>query len=420
MDRIYYDLTELFLASGIKFKYYGIARTVMEVGFELAKGPADVRFVVFSSAHERFFEVTPRLGMASPTGVCDPDLPAAARPLRLRYSFAEPHRLRDALYPMARALVRRLSRRRWDNTVRPGHLRKVDLSGQVLVSLGRPKIMVDYLVSMQNQDVAMRFIPLLHDMIPLHEYAHPRQSMFSRNFAYDNSIVIAASEKLLTNSVFTKTEVEHFAKAGHLPPPPPIVPVLLPHELRAAEEAINIEIPDEPYLLSVGAMTGRKNLECVLQAMLHLHGTGRPVSLLVLAGALRKRTETHLEGAEFAAIKDRVMFIADPNQAELRLLYQKAHALVIASHMEGFGLPLGEALWLGTPVLSSTAPALREGGGDLAEYFDPNKPEELAALIDRLTSDPAAYQALKEKITAAKGDLRRWKDVAQEIVAAVG
>ena len=166
-------------------------------------------------------------------------------------------------------------------------------------------------------------------------------------------------------------------------------------------------------------MTGRKNLECILQAMLHLQATGRPVPMLVLAGAARKRTEDYLELPEFAAIKARVHFVLNPNQAELRTLYSKALALVIASHMEGFGLPLGEALWLGTPGLASTAPALREVGGDLVDYFDPNDPQELAGLIDRLQSDPAAYAALKDKIAQGHASLRTWQNVAADIITAV-
>lgn len=419
MGTIYYDLSELFLSSGIKFKYYGIARTVMEVGYELALSSADVRFVVFSPAHDRFFEVTPRIGEASPTGVCDPNLPAAARPMRLRYSFPDRHRLRDALYPVFRKVVQWICLNRWNTSVPPGHAREVDLDGQILVSFGRPKMMADYIVAMENRGVQMRFYPLLHDMIPLHEYDHTRQTMFARNFAYDNKIVISHAEKLLTNSVFTKTEVEAFSASGQLPPIPDVVPVLLPHELRATDEPVNLDLPDDPYLLAVGVMTGRKNLECILQALLHLQAAGRPVPMLLLAGAARKRTEEYLERPEFGPIKDRVQFVLNPNQAELRVLYERALALVIASHMEGFGLPLGEALWLGTPGLASTAPALREVGGDLAQYFDPNDPQALAALIDPLQSDPAAYAALKDKIAQGHASLRTWKDVAADIITAV-
>jgi hypothetical protein len=60
MITIYYDLSELFLLSGQKFKYYGISRTVMEVGYELAMmDGVSVRFVAFSPARKRFFEVNP-------------------------------------------------------------------------------------------------------------------------------------------------------------------------------------------------------------------------------------------------------------------------------------------------------------------------------------------------------------------------
>ena len=419
MSPIYYDLSEQFLSSGVKFKYYGIARTVMEVGYELARSPADVRFVVFSTAHDRFFEVEPRIGADSETGICDPNIPPEAKPMRIRYSFPEPHKLRDALYPFLRAVVKRICLKRWRRAVPEGSLREIDLSGQIVVSLGRPKMMADYLVAMEEQNVRMRFFPLLHDMIPLHEFSHPRQSMFARNFAHDNQIVIRHAEKLLTNSVFTKTEVEHFSASGHLPKVPPIVPVPLPHELRETDEPIKVEIPQTPYILGVGVMTGRKNLECIVEAMLHLHNTGRPVPMLVLAGAHRKRTVAYLAKPEFAPIKDKIQLISNPNQASLRLLYQKALALVIPSHMEGFGLPLGEALWLGTPGLAASVPALREVGSDLAEYFDQNDPTALAALIDKWHTDPDVYAAVKDRVMRSHASLRTWKDVATDIVAAV-
>ena len=419
MSTIYFDLSEQFLSSGIKFKYYGIARTVMEVGYELACSSADVRFVVFSPAHNRFFEVEPRLGSASVTGVCDPNLPDAAKPLRLRYSFPESHKLRDAFYPIVRAVVQRICLTRWRRSVPDGSLREIDLTDQVVVSLGRPKMMADYLVAMEQCNVRMRFYPLLHDMIPLHEYAHPRQSMFARNFAHDNRIVIKHAEKLLTNSVFTKTEIERFVTSGHLPATPPVVPVPLPHELRPTDEVVKLDLPDTPYFLGVGVMTGRKNLECLLHAMMHLHNAGHPVPTLVLAGARRKRTVAYVAKPEFTPIKDKIQFILNPNQAELRMLYQRAQALVIPSHMEGFGLPLGEALWLGTPGLASNAAALREVGGDLAEYFDPNDPSALATLIHQLHTDPKAHAALKDKIAKGHASLRTWKDVATDIIVAV-
>lgn len=418
MATIYYDLSELFLSAGSRFKYYGIARTVLEVGYELARGPADVRFVIFSPAHDRFFEITPRIGAASANGVLDVNLPAESKPVRLRYSYPNPHALRDALHPLMRRIAKKVSLRRWLRSVPEGSVRDVDLEGQILVSLGRPKMMSDYLVALDEAGVRPRFFPLVHDMIPLHEYSHPRQSMFARNFSHDSHIVVEHAEKLLTNSVFTKDEIERFSIAGRMCSLPPVVPVPLAHELRKADEPINLDLPDAPYLLGVGVMTGRKNLECLLKAMQNLDESGRPVPNLILAGAKRKRTVEYVKRPECASIRDKIQFVLDPNQAELASLYENALALVIPSYMEGWGLPLGEALWMGTPGLASDVPALREVGGDLAEYFDPADPQSLAALVERLSSDKKFYSELKAKISQGHVELRSWKHVAQDIVVA--
>lgn len=417
MAALFFDLSEQFLANGHRFKYYGIVRTVIEVGYEMAKD-AEVRFVIFSPAHGAFFEVTPRLGDASPSGVMDSGLPPEATPIRLRQSFPGPNRLRDAVFPLVRAVVRRINLRRWRH-VPDGMVRPVDMNGQILIALGRPKIMADYLVDLERSGVRVRMVPLLHDMIPLHAFADRVHRIFTSNFMHDNAHVIARSDLVLTNSRFTHDEITHFAGKGLLEGLPAVVPVPLAHELRHTHEPMQIDIPHVPYLMCVGTLTGRKNLECVMEALMTLHAQGRAVPDLVLTGARRKRTEDYVAQARFVPLLGKIHFRRDPNQTELRALYESALALVIPSHMEGWGLPLGEALWVGTPGLASTAPALKEVGGDLARYFAPDDPAALAGLIDTLQSDTNAHQALKAQIVAARPHLRSWQDVAQGILGAV-
>jgi len=74
---------------------------------------------------------------------------------------------------------------------------------------------------------------------------------------------------------------------------------------------------------------------------------------------------------------------------------------------------------MGTPALAANAAALREVGGDLAEYFDPDDPAALAALIDQLHTSSEALTALKDKIARNRASLRTWKDVAEDIIEAV-
>jgi glycosyltransferase involved in cell wall biosynthesis len=419
MRTIHYDLSELFLSSGEKFKYYGISRTVMEVGYELAMmDDVSVRFVVFSPARKRFFEVSPRIGASSPNGVIDLGFPQSAKPTRTRSSFPKPNRMRDLVLPAVRWVANQVNERRW-RTVPADLVRDIDLNGQTLVSLGRPKMIADYMTVTCQAGIRIKLVPLLHDMIPLYEFSHPSQSMFSNHFTHDNHIVIRGADLILTNSAFTKAEIERFSKSGHLPPVPQVVAVPLSHEFRSTNEPVVKTGPSEPYLLCTGVMTGRKNLECVLDAMMHLHETGRPVPPLVLAGALRKRTRKYVKKARFDPIRAQIHFVVNPNQAELRALYENAFLFLMPSRLEGWGLPLGEALWLGTPALASTAAVLKEVGGDLAEYFDPDDPQELSALIVRLQSDPEAYNALKVRIEAHHDTLRTWKNVAEDILAAV-
>ncbi|WCK25814.1 glycosyltransferase family 4 protein [Agrobacterium pusense] len=418
MRDVFFDLSELYLNSGVKFKYYGIARTVMEVAYELTKIDSSIRYVIYSPFHERFFEVFPRTGDLSPTGVLDPNIPSSATPLRLRQNLYDKSLIKSAFYTVARSIVQYRNKKRWA-TVPLGAAVDVDLNGQLLVALGRPKIMSDYLMALEKSGTRPIFVPLLHDMIPLHDFTHRNHFSFPRNFIHDNKVTISASSLVLTNSVFTANEVKHFSEVGTLPAVSEVVPIPLCNELRPTNEPIVKRGPPNPFLLCVGIYNGRKNLECVVEAMLALHENGVNVPDLVLAGARRKRVEKFLKKERFKPLRGKFHFVYNPNQSELRELYERAYALVLPSRMEGWGLPVSEALWCGTPALAADVPALREAGGELALYFDPEKPEELAAQIQILQADPQQYDDLKRSIQRSRPVMRTWKDVASDILSAI-
>jgi glycosyltransferase involved in cell wall biosynthesis len=242
---------------------------------------------------------------------------------------------------------------------------------------------------------------------------------FPGHFVDDNRFVIETATAIMTISDFTRREVEGLSRDGIFPKTPPVIAVPLSHEFRPTDEPVEKTAPAKPYLLCVGTDTGRKNVECVVNAMAVLEERGRQVPHLVLAGAFRKRIKDLVSKPEFEAISDRFHFVLDPNQAELERLYRDALALVIPTRMEGWGLPLGEALWLGTPGLSATADALKEVGGDVAQYFEPDDSKALADLIDPMLNDPQYYADLKTRVKDAKPQLRSWADVAKGILAAV-
>ncbi|MBD3786073.1 MAG: glycosyltransferase [Sphingomonadales bacterium] len=410
---IFYDLTEVLLAASGKARFHGIVRVVAEVGAQLAVQGPGTRFCVHSPAHDAFFEVTPRLNT---DGSVDLGVPSGLRLLRLRRHFSKPRAIRDLALSGLDIIVRAHNRRVW---ARAGvQLPRLDLAEATYLNFGRPKLMLPALDTLRRAGGCAAFVPLLHDMMPLHDIAQRSDPTFSTNFLSDNRAVLRAATLIVANSAFTRDDILNFSRQGLLPPAPPVVAVPLVHECPEGSEPLEQPLPEvAPYLLTVGAATGRKNLEVLFEAALVLHARGAPVPGLCLAGALRKRTRDYLAQARFDPIRDRIVIRERPNQTDLVALYRNALALVIGSRMEGWGLPAGEALWLGTPAICSTAPVFREVCGELGLYFDPDDPAELAGIIAQLMSDTDFRETLRARIAAARPSLRDWARVAADIGA---
>jgi alpha-1,2-rhamnosyltransferase len=77
----------------------------------------------------------------------------------------------------------------------------------------------------------------------------------------------------------------------------------------------------------------------------------------------------------------RLFLFHDLSDAELNYCYARAKAVILPSHVEGFGLPLVEALHRGSAVFANDIPSFREIGAEHCVFFDGTKPESLARLI---------------------------------------
>ncbi|HVL26318.1 MAG TPA: glycosyltransferase family 1 protein [Thermomicrobiales bacterium] len=137
----------------------------------------------------------------------------------------------------------------------------------------------------------------------------------------------------------------------------------------------------ERYLLMVGTIEPRKNHLNALRALEEANlGTHLP---LVIAGRPGWGYDAALAEARRLAARGIVRILDYVPEDDLPALYAGATALLYPSWTEGFGLPIAEALAAGTHVITGTAPALREVGGEWAWYADPADVDALAGLMRR-------------------------------------
>lgn len=145
------------------------------------------------------------------------------------------------------------------------------------------------------------------------------------------------------------------------------------------------------YVLYVGTLQPRKNLETLVRAFARL--ARRSIlpgdTRLVLAGR-RGWLAEGIDGAIAASgCADRIVVPGYVAGEDLAALLSGALAFVMPSWYEGFGLPVLEAMACGTPVVCSRASSLPEVAGDAALLFDPADEGALADALARLAGDPA-------------------------------
>lgn len=143
----------------------------------------------------------------------------------------------------------------------------------------------------------------------------------------------------------------------------------------------------QPYLLFVSTLEPRKNVEGILRAF-RLAADWGYAGHLVLVGRWGWRTDTIRRELAASPVRDRIVHLDYVDRAALPELYRGADALLFPSWLEGFGLPLVEAMACGTPVVTSGRSAMAEVAGPAAVYVDPESPHGIASAVTSLLADP--------------------------------
>ena len=154
-------------------------------------------------------------------------------------------------------------------------------------------------------------------------------------------------------------------------------------------EAVPIHTPF-PYVLFVGSLEVRKNLVGAIQ-IFELSGLARRGFKLLVVGGSGFREE---EIRNAASGLEAIVFCGRLSDEELRSLYLGASAFLYPSFLEGFGVPLLEAMHYGVPAVASCSGALPEVGGDLMNYFNPDDHAGFAEDLRRLVGLTDAQRTL--------------------------
>ncbi len=254
-------------------------------------------------------------------------------------------------------------------------------------------VFFDYIVPPRFDGKAVQVI---HDM----SYLRFPETMSGRNLRrLRNGLQrsVSASSRIVTISEFSKREIVELLGAPEervsvVYSAPSLSGKAADYERTAEKFSIR-----SPFILYVGTIEPRKNLERLLRAFEALKREKKLPHQLVLAGGRGWRSEEIYKTAESLSCPEAVVFTGYLSQAEKEALYQNAAVFVFPSLYEGFGMPPLEAMALGCPVVCSNAASLPEVTGGAAEMADPLDEGSIAAGLWRVLSDAEYAEALRQK-----------------------
>lgn len=170
------------------------------------------------------------------------------------------------------------------------------------------------------------------------------------------------------------------------------------------------------FWLSVGTLEPRKNLRRTLRAYkqyLDLHSDSKPLVLAGGQGWLEEDLEQFINHLELSKHIIRLGYVDDPT---LKWLYKNCWAFIYPSIYEGFGLPVLEAISLGTAVLTSDTTSLPEVGGNAVLYVNPSSEADILAGFIKLDDDK--FREILKTNSQTQASKFSWRKAAKEVMQA--
>jgi glycosyltransferase involved in cell wall biosynthesis len=184
-------------------------------------------------------------------------------------------------------------------------------------------------------------------------------------------------------------------------------------ERKVAQAALKAKGIEPPFLLFVGTIEPRKNIQNLLKAFVILKETKKFGGKLVIAGMKGWMMEDLGSQIERLGLSGDCLLPGYVTDEELRFLYNWAQAFVFPSFYEGFGFPIVEALSCGAAVVTSNVSSCKEIAADAAQTVDPNDPEVIANAVLKIIEDKEFRQGLQKK-ALERSKVFSFRDTAEQ------
>jgi glycosyltransferase involved in cell wall biosynthesis len=192
-------------------------------------------------------------------------------------------------------------------------------------------------------------------------------------------------------------------------------PVTNAHQLQRARERIGVG--DAPFVLAIGVIEPRKNLNRLMDAFQAIKQRGEvPANLkLVLAGGRGWLFDGIFEHHANSPVRDDILLPGFVPDELLPAVYSAAEVLAFPSLYEGFGLPILEAMACGTPVVASRASCLPEVAEGAAVLIEPTDVDGLANALETVLLDSALRKRLIDQGLRRAGEYT-WRRAAERLL----
>jgi glycosyltransferase involved in cell wall biosynthesis len=173
----------------------------------------------------------------------------------------------------------------------------------------------------------------------------------------------------------------------------------------AEKESIKLKYTrGEDYFLYVGVLVPRKNITRMIQAFDRFKDSSGSQIKLVIVGDKLFFTAEMKKAYNRSKYKEDIIFTGSLEQSELKMITGAALSLILVSCLEGFGIPIIEAMNTDVPVITSNISSMPEVAGDAALLADPYSIDSVKEAMLKISSD----EKLREELIA-RGKLQRLK-----------